>query len=143
MALHGTLPLLGSWSLSVTIERDSKETAAALGARAFRLHLTQALSVTLSAPVKQKEETIRELAVLPTFQFSVLDTLVQPLDCSNLCQLARAPRRQPVSECSYRTTRYLHFSVCHDVSALPMMGGLVVRGTFTLTPMKECFSRLG
>lgn len=70
--------------------------------------------------MKQKEETIRELAVLPTFLFLVLDTLVQPVDCSNFCQLARVPRRQFVSEGNYETAWYLYFSLCCDVSALPM-----------------------
>lgn len=54
--------------------------------------------------MKQRKETIRQLAVLPTFlYFSVLDTLVQPVDCSNLCQVVRVPRRQSVSEGSYET----------------------------------------
>lgn len=66
----------------------------------FRLCLT--LSVTLSASLKQKEETIRELAALLAFLFfPVLDTLVQPVCSSSLCQLARVPRRQSVSEGSY------------------------------------------
>ena len=94
--------------------------------------------------MKQKEDTIRELAVLPSFLFfSVLDTLVHPGDCSDLCQLARVPRRQSVSEGSYETACYLHFSLCRDVSTLPMMEELVAGGTFTLTPVKESFPILG
>lgn len=75
--------------------------------------------------------------MLPTFLFLVLDTLVQLVDRSNLCQLARVPRRQSVSEGSYETAWYLRFSLCRDVSALPMMGGLVAGGTFTLTPRRS------
>lgn len=94
--------------------------------------------------MKQKEETIRELAVLPAFLFLlVLDMLVQPVGCSNLCQLAGFPRRQSVSEGSHEWAWHLRFFLCPDVSALPVAGGLVVGGTSTLTPGKESFPILG
>lgn len=121
-ALHGTLPLLGSWSLSVITEGQEWNSSSS-GSHLFRLCLTQALSVTLSASLKQKEETIRELALLPAFLFfPALDTLVQLVGCSGLCQLARVPRRQSVSEGSYETAWELHFSLCCDTAAVPVVG---------------------
>lgn len=82
------------------------------------------LSVTLSAPLKQKDETIRELAVLLAFLFFPLsDTLVQPVCCCSLCQLARLPRRHSVHEGSSGPAWGLLFALCSARAAVPGLLG--------------------